>query len=124
MADSTLRGLTVRDNRFGGIGLGSGLPLNNDNRIVDNDVYGNGCREDIKVTQANGNRSPAIASTATWGPDLLWDGNVVRDNVAAHSGAGIEPVAATSTPSSSTTRSSTMPTTASSCSSVRRARQS
>jgi parallel beta-helix repeat protein len=93
MADSTLRGLTVRDNRFAGIELGSGLPLNNDNRIVDNDVYGNGCRTGIALTQANGNliAGNRIHDNNDGVVICCGDRNVVRENVAAHNtDAGIE----------------------------------
>jgi parallel beta-helix repeat protein len=54
MANSSLHDLTVRDNRFGGIDLASAQRLNNDNRIVANHVYGNGC-DGIKLNNAHGN---------------------------------------------------------------------
>jgi hypothetical protein len=55
VADSDLRGLVVRDNRFGGISLGSNLLLNNHNRIEDNETYGNGCGAGIGLNNADGN---------------------------------------------------------------------
>ena len=55
MANSSLQDLTARDNRFSGISMGSGQRLNNDNRIVRNHVYGNGCGDGIGLNNAHGN---------------------------------------------------------------------
>lgn len=85
MADSSLRELTVRDNRFGGIELGSGQRLDNGNRIVGNRVYGNGCGAGIGLTNADSN---LIAGNRVHDNDggvviCCSDRNVVRDNVVA-----------------------------------------
>jgi parallel beta-helix repeat protein len=82
MADSTLHDLTVRDNRFGGITLGSGQPLNNDNRIVGNDVYGNGCLDGITLNNGRGNVVAHNRSHDNGGGITICcsDNNVVRDN--------------------------------------------
>jgi hypothetical protein len=55
VADSDLRDLVVRDNRFTGITLGSNQLLNNHNRIEDNETYGNGCSAGIALNSADGN---------------------------------------------------------------------
>ena len=55
MANSRLQDLTLRDNRFNGISMGSGQRLNNGNRIVRNHVYGNGCGNGIGLNNAHGN---------------------------------------------------------------------
>jgi parallel beta-helix repeat protein len=56
MADSSLHGLTARDNRFAGISMGSAQPLSNENnRIEHNVAYGNGCRDGIGLNNARGN---------------------------------------------------------------------
>jgi parallel beta-helix repeat protein len=47
MSNSTLRDLTARDNRFSGITMGSRYGHNDDDRIVHNHVYGNGCGDGI-----------------------------------------------------------------------------
>jgi parallel beta-helix repeat protein len=85
MADSSLHDLTVRNNRFGGIVLGSGQRLNNDNRIVANRVYGNGC-DGIKLVNAQGN---LVAHNRLHGNGsgitiCCSDRNVVRDNLVSH----------------------------------------
>jgi parallel beta-helix repeat protein len=85
MADSSLHDLTLRDNRFGGISLGSAQRLNNDNRIVGNHLYGNGC-DGIKLNNAHGNlvahnRSHDNGSGITI---CCSDHNVVRDNTVSH----------------------------------------
>jgi parallel beta-helix repeat protein len=82
MANSRLHDLTVRDNRFGGIALSSAQRLINDNRIVANHVYGNGC-DAIKLVNAHGN---LVAHNRVQGNNngiiiCCSDHNVVRDNV-------------------------------------------
>jgi parallel beta-helix repeat protein len=92
MANSTLYGLTVRDNRFGGIVLGSAQRLNNDNRIVANHVYGNGCGDGIGLNSANGNLVARNRSHDNGGGITICcsDHNVVRDNRVSHNAdAGI-----------------------------------
>jgi parallel beta-helix repeat protein len=83
MADSTLSGLTVRDNRFGGIALGSAQRLNNDNQIVRNRVYGNGCGDGIGLNSAHGNLVAHNQSHDNLDGITICcsDHNVVRDNV-------------------------------------------
>jgi large repetitive protein len=85
MAGSSLQDLTVRDNRFAGIGLGSGQRLNNDNRIVANHVYDNGC-DGIGLTNAEGN---LVAHNRLHGNNngitiCCSDRNVVRANLVSH----------------------------------------
>jgi parallel beta-helix repeat protein len=85
MAHSSLHDLTVRDNRFAGIGLGSGQRLNNDNRIVANHVYDNGC-DGIGLTNAQDN---LVARNRLHGNNngitiCCSDRNVVRDNLVSH----------------------------------------
>jgi parallel beta-helix repeat protein len=56
MADSRLVHLVARDNRFGGLIMGSGAgDVTNDNRIVGNTVTGNGCGPGIVVNSGHGN---------------------------------------------------------------------
>jgi parallel beta-helix repeat protein len=92
MANSSLRDLTVRDNRFDGIKLGSGQRLDNDNRIVDNNIYDNGCGAGIGLAPADGN---LVARNRVHDNDegvvvCCGDRNVVRDNVVARNAdAGI-----------------------------------
>jgi hypothetical protein len=85
MADSTLHDLTVRDNRFAGIGLGSGQRLNNGNRIVANHIYDNGC-DGLGLTNAEDN---LVARNRLHGNNngitiCCGDRNVVRDNLVSH----------------------------------------
>jgi parallel beta-helix repeat protein len=85
MADSSLHDLTVRDNRFAGIGLGSAERLNNNSRIVANHIYDNGC-DGIGLTNAEGN---LVARNWLHGNNngvtiCCSDRNVVRDNLVSH----------------------------------------
>jgi parallel beta-helix repeat protein len=86
MADSTLFDLTVRDNRFDGIVLGSAQRLNNDNRIMANRVYGNVCGNGIVLNNASDNLVARNRSHDNDGGITICcsDRNVVRDNVVAH----------------------------------------
>jgi hypothetical protein len=85
MADSTLRDLTVRDNRFGGITLGSAQPLNNNNRIVGNDVYGNGCGDGISLNDARGNIVRGAGADGVL-VDAAAEGTVLERNYALDAG--------------------------------------
>lgn len=49
VSDNVWRNLTVRDNRFSGITMGSAGVVFNDNRVVDNVLTGNGCGFGIAV---------------------------------------------------------------------------
>jgi parallel beta-helix repeat protein len=86
MADSSLHDLTVRDNRFSGIVLGSAQRLNNDNRIVANHVYGNGCGDGIALNNAHGNLVAHNRSHDNGGGITICcsDHNSVRDNLVSH----------------------------------------
>jgi parallel beta-helix repeat protein len=55
MADSRLVNLVLRDNRFGGVDIGSGGEFTNDNKIVGNTATGNGCGSGIVVNSGHGN---------------------------------------------------------------------
>jgi parallel beta-helix repeat protein len=82
MADSYLHDLTVRDNRFGGITLGSDQRLNNDNRIEHNVASGSGCSFGIVLNSGHGNHI-AHNLTKNNGDGMLIccsDHNVVEDN--------------------------------------------
>jgi large repetitive protein len=82
MANSRLDGLTARDNRFSGISMGSGQRLNNDNRIVHNHVYGNGCRDGIGLNNAHGNlvAHNRAHDNGTGIGVCCSDNNVIEDN--------------------------------------------
>jgi parallel beta-helix repeat protein len=86
MANSSLHDLTVRDNQFGGIALGSAQRLNNANRIVRNHVYGNGCGDGISLNNAHGNVVANNRSHDNRGGITICcsDHNVVRDNLVSH----------------------------------------
>lgn len=86
MANSSLHDLTVRDNRFGGISLGSAQRLNNDNRIVANHVYGNGCSDGISLNNADGNLVAHNRSHDNHGGISICcsDHNIVRDNLVSN----------------------------------------
>lgn len=87
VADSDLHGLVVRDNRFGGISFGSNQLLNNHNRIVGNETYGNGCGAGIFLNSADGNHVARNRSHDNQGgigvccsPNNVIEDNVVADN--------------------------------------------
>ena len=87
VANSDLHGLVVRDNRFGGIALGSNQLLNNHNRIVGNETYGNGCGVGIFLNSADGNLVAHNRSHDNQGgigvccsPNNVIEDNVVADN--------------------------------------------
>jgi parallel beta-helix repeat protein len=85
-ADDDLHGLVVRDNRFNGISFGSNLLLNNHNRIVGSQAYGNGCGAGIFLNSADGNR---VARNRSHDNDggigvCCSPNNVIEDNVVAH----------------------------------------
>jgi parallel beta-helix repeat protein len=87
MADSHLRHLVVRDNRFSGIDIGSAQRLNNNNEIDDNVATGNGCGFGIALNNTHANR---VAGNRTvhnsWGILVCCgDHNVVEDNVVSRS---------------------------------------
>jgi parallel beta-helix repeat protein len=86
MSDSTLRNLTARDNRFSGIGMGSRTGHNDDNRIVHNTLYGNGCGNGIAL---NTSARTLVANNRSYdnpGGILVCcsHDDVVRDNVVTH----------------------------------------
>jgi parallel beta-helix repeat protein len=87
MAHSSVHDLTVRDNRFAGISLGSGQRLVNDNRIVDNRVSGNGCAAGIGLTNGDGNliARNRVHDNGSGVVICCSDHNVVRNNVVSHS---------------------------------------
>ena len=87
VANSDLHDLVVRDNRFGGISFGSNQLLNNHNRIVGNETYGNGCGAGIFLHSADGNRVARNRSHDNQGgigvccsPNNLVENNVVARN--------------------------------------------
>jgi parallel beta-helix repeat protein len=86
VADSDLHALIVRDNRFSGISLGSNQLLNNHNRIVGNELYGNGCGAGIFLNSADGNHVARNYSHDNQGGIGICcsPNNVVEDNVVAH----------------------------------------
>jgi parallel beta-helix repeat protein len=86
VANSDLHGLVVRDNRFGGISFGSNQLLNNHNRIVGNETYGNGCGAGIFLNNADGNRVAHNRSHDNQsGIGVCCSPNdVIEDNVVAH----------------------------------------
>ena len=86
VANSDLHGLVVRDNRFGGISFGSNLLLNNHNRIVGNETYGNGCGAGIFLNSADGNRVARNRSHDNQGGIGVCcsPNNLIEDNVVAH----------------------------------------
>lgn len=86
VANSDLHGLVVRDNRFGGISFGSNLLLNNHNRIVGNETYGNGCGAGIFLNNADGNRVARNRSHDNRGGIGVCcsPNNLIEDNVVAH----------------------------------------
>lgn len=86
VANSDLHGLVVRDNRFGGITFGSNLLLNNHNRIVGNETYGNGCGAGIFLNSADGNRVARNRSHDNQGGIGVCcsPNNLIEDNVVAH----------------------------------------
>jgi parallel beta-helix repeat protein len=86
VANSDLHGLVVRDNRFGGISFGSNQLLNNHNRIVGNETYGNGCGAGIFLNNADGNRVARNRSHDNQGGIGVCcsPNNLVEDNVVAH----------------------------------------
>ena len=86
VANSDLHGLIVRGNRFGGISFGSNQLLNNHNRIVGNETYGNGCGAGIFLNDADGNRVARNRSHDNQGGIGVCcsPNNVIEDNVVAH----------------------------------------
>jgi hypothetical protein len=86
MSDSSLYGLTARDNRFSGIAMGSAEGRNDGNRIVGNHAYGNGCRAGIVLNTARGNLIAHNRSHDNGAGILVCcgDENVVRSNRVAH----------------------------------------
>jgi parallel beta-helix repeat protein len=86
VADSDLHGLVLRDNRFNGVTFGSNLLLNNHNRIVGNETYGNGCGAGISLNSADGNRVARNRSHDNHsGIDVCCSpNNVIEDNVVAN----------------------------------------
>jgi parallel beta-helix repeat protein len=86
MSNSTVRGLTARANRFYGITIGSRDGRNDDNRIVDNHTYGNGCGSGIGLNTARGNLVAHNRSHDNGGGILICcsEHNVVRDNLVTH----------------------------------------
>jgi parallel beta-helix repeat protein len=92
LANSRLHDLTARDNRFSGISMGSGQRLNNDNRIVRNHVYGNGCGDGIGLNNAHGNlvAHNRAHDNGTGIGVCCSDNNVIENNVVLdNSGRGI-----------------------------------
>jgi len=85
VANSDLHGLVVRDNRFSGISFGSNQLLNNHNRIVGNETYGNGCGAGIFLNDADGNRIADNRSHDNQGGIGVCcsPNNVIEDNVVA-----------------------------------------
>jgi parallel beta-helix repeat protein len=86
VADSDFHRLVLRDNRVSGLSLGSDQRLNNHNRIVDNEAYGNGCSAGIFLNSADGNyvaRNRLHDNDGGIGICCSSD-NLVEDNVAAH----------------------------------------
>jgi parallel beta-helix repeat protein len=86
MSGSDLHDLTARDNRFSGISMGSRDGRNDDNRIVRNHVYGNGCRDGIALNTARGNLVAHNRSHHN-GEGIgicCSERNVVRDNRVTH----------------------------------------
>jgi parallel beta-helix repeat protein len=86
MSDSTLRDLTARDNRFSGIGMGSRTGRNEDNRIVHNHVYGNGCGSGISLNTSARTLVAHNRAHDNGGGILVCcsQHDVVRDNVMTH----------------------------------------
>jgi large repetitive protein len=86
MSNSTVRGLTARDNRFSGISMGSRDGRNDDNRIVHNHTYGNGCSNGIGLNTAHGNLVAHNRSHDNGGGILICcsEHNVVRENLVTH----------------------------------------
>lgn len=86
VANSDLHGLVVRDNRFGGISFGSNQLLNNHNRIVGNETYGNGCGAGIFLNDADGNRVAHNRSHDNQGGIGVCcsPNNVIENNAVAH----------------------------------------
>jgi parallel beta-helix repeat protein len=86
MSNSTVRGLTARDNRFSGISMGSRTGRNDDNRIVRNHTYGNGCANGIGLNTAHGNVVAQNRSHDNGGGIAICcsDHNVVRENLVTH----------------------------------------
>jgi parallel beta-helix repeat protein len=86
MSDSTVRGLTARDNRFSGITMGSRTGHNDGNRIVHNHLYGNGCGDGISLNTANGNLVAHNRTHDNGGGISVCcsEDNVVRDNAVTH----------------------------------------
>ena len=86
MSNSILRDLRARDNRFGGITLGSRDGRNDANRIVHNHAYGNGCADGISLNTARGNLVAHNRShdNAQGIGVCCGERNVVRDNAAVH----------------------------------------
>jgi hypothetical protein len=86
MSDSTLRNLTARDNRFSGIEMGSRFGHNDDNRIVNNHVYGNGCGDGIALNTSARTLVAHNRSHDNHQGILVCcsQHDVVRDNVVTH----------------------------------------
>jgi parallel beta-helix repeat protein len=85
MSNSTLRDLTARDNRFSGISMGSRYGHNDDNRIVHNHLYGNGCAGIGLNTSARNVVAHNRSHDNGEGIGLCCSqDNVVRDNVVTH----------------------------------------
>jgi parallel beta-helix repeat protein len=86
MSDSTLRALTARDNRFAGISMGSRTGHNDGNRIVHNQLYGNGCGDGIALNTASGNLVAHNRSHDNHGGIFVCcsQHNLVRDNLIRH----------------------------------------
>jgi hypothetical protein len=97
MSDGTVRGLVLRDNRFGGVSLGSGAgpAATAGNRVDHNLVSGSPCGDGLKINTGQANRFAhnRIEDTET-GLVIccggLSDGNVVEHNrVAGTTGLGV-----------------------------------
>jgi parallel beta-helix repeat protein len=86
MSDSTLRDLTARDNRFAGITMGSRFGHNDDNRIVHNQLYGNGCGDGIALNTSRGTVVAHNRSHDNGGGISICcsQDDVIRDNVVTH----------------------------------------
>jgi large repetitive protein len=97
MSDGTIRGLLLRDNRFGGVSLGSGADpaATAGNRVDHNRVSGSPCGDGLEINTGRGNRFThnRIESTNTAVVICcggLSDGNVVEHNrVAGTTGIGM-----------------------------------
>jgi hypothetical protein len=88
MSDSRVHGLTLRDNRFAGVSIGSGAgtAATADNRIDHNVVSGGACSTGLDLNTGVGNRFDKNRVTDVGGTGIAIccgdtsDGNVVADN--------------------------------------------